>query len=131
MKPLGIVRSMDDLGRVVVPKEIRRTIGIKEGDEMEIFATGRGVYFQKYNPNDETTPDIFREMGCAEVPVQPPATPATRKKVVIHDRDNNRHYYLLLTPSQIALLDWLNNEYIFDTDRYEWEILTDHEFEEI
>ena len=78
------------------------------------------------NNNEE----IFPCTKCGNH-AQPSATPATCKKVVIHDRDDNRHYYLLLTPSQIGLLDWLKNECIFDTDRYEWEILTDHEFKEI
>lgn len=131
MKPLGIVRSMDDLGRVVIPKEIRRTIGVKEGDEMEIFATNKGVYFQKYDPNDEIAPDIFKEMGCAAVPAQPSAKTETRKKVMIHDKDDNEHKYLSLTVEQVALLEWLGDMYIIDTDRYEWELLTDHEFVEI
>ena len=131
MKPLGIVRNLDDVGRVVIPKEIRRTIGVKEGDEMEIFATNKGVYFQKYDPADETTPDIFREMGCAEVSAQPSAKTESRKRVAIHDRDENEHHYISLTVKQVALLDWLENKYIVDTDRYEWEVLTDHEFEEI
>ena len=131
MKPLGIVRSMDDLGRVVVPKEIRRTLGVKEGDAMEIFATDKGIYFQKYDPNDETAPDIFKETTPAAVPAQPPVKTESRKKVVIHDKEDNEHHYLALTVEQLALLEWLENEYIFDNDRYEWETLTEHEFEEI
>ena len=131
MKPLGIVRSMDGLGRVIVPKEIRRTLGVKEGDAMEIFATDKGIYFQKYNPNDETVPDIFKETTPAAVPTQPPAKTESRKKVVIHDKEDNEHHYISLTAEQIALLAWLENMYIFDNDRYAWEILTDREFEEI
>lgn len=78
------------------------------------------------NNNEE----IFPCTKCGNH-TQPPAKTESRKKVVIHDKDDNRHYYLLLTNSQIALLEWLENEYIFDNDRYEWEVLTDHEFEEI
>ena len=122
---------MDDLGRVVVPKEIRRTLGVKEGDAMEIFATDKGIYFQKYNPNDETVPDIFKETTPAAVPAQPPVKTESRKKVVIHDKEDNEHHYLALTVEQLALLEWLDTEYILDNDRYEWEVLTDHEFEEI
>lgn len=62
---------------------------------------------------------------------QPPIKTENRKKVVIHDRDDNRHYYISLTASQVALLEWLDKEYIIDTDCYDWEVLTDHEFEEI
>lgn len=49
MKATGIVRRIDDLGRVVIPKEIRRNLGIKDGDPFEIFLTENGgVVFQKY-----------------------------------------------------------------------------------
>jgi AbrB family transcriptional regulator, transcriptional pleiotropic regulator of transition state genes len=43
MKSTGIVRRIDDLGRVVIPKEIRRTNGIKEGDPMEIYVEDNGI----------------------------------------------------------------------------------------
>lgn len=41
MKATGIIRRIDDLGRVVIPKEIRRTLGIREGEPLEIFIEGR------------------------------------------------------------------------------------------
>ena len=51
MKATGIVRRIDDLGRVVIPKEIRRTQRIREGDPLEIFVSGDGdVIFKKYSP---------------------------------------------------------------------------------
>lgn len=49
MKATGIVRRIDDLGRVVIPKEIRRSLKIREGDPLEIFIENNGVYFQKYS----------------------------------------------------------------------------------
>ena len=50
----GIVRRIDDLGRVVIPKEIRRSMRIKEGDPLEIFTTREGeVVFKKYQPFEE------------------------------------------------------------------------------
>ena len=51
MKSTGIVRRIDDLGRVVIPKEIRRTLLLKEGDPMEIFVEDGGVYLKKYVPD--------------------------------------------------------------------------------
>lgn len=51
MKATGIVRRIDDLGRVVIPKEIRRTINIREGDPLEIFLEDGAVMFKKYNPD--------------------------------------------------------------------------------
>ena len=54
MKATGIVRRIDDLGRVVIPKEIRRTMHIKEGAPLEIFTdTQGGVIFKKYSPVGE------------------------------------------------------------------------------
>lgn len=51
MKATGIVRRIDDLGRIVIPKEIRRTARIREGDPMEIFTGNDGeVIFKKYSP---------------------------------------------------------------------------------
>lgn len=50
MKTTGIVRRMDDLGRVVIPKEIRRNMGIKEGQPLEIFLNGEYICFKKYSP---------------------------------------------------------------------------------
>ncbi|MDR2655158.1 MAG: stage V sporulation protein T [Oscillospiraceae bacterium] len=54
MKATGIVRRIDDLGRVVIPKEIRRTMRIREGDPLEIFTDNDGeVIFKKYSPIGE------------------------------------------------------------------------------
>lgn len=54
MKATGIIRRIDDLGRIVVPKEIRHTLGIKEGDPMELYVEGDTVCFRKYS----TLPEI-------------------------------------------------------------------------
>ncbi len=51
MKATGIVRRVDDLGRIVIPKEIRRTLRIREGDPLEIYTDkDGGVIFRKYSP---------------------------------------------------------------------------------
>lgn len=50
MKATGIIRRIDDLGRIVIPKEIRRIMRIREGDPFEIFLDGQGgVVFRKYS----------------------------------------------------------------------------------
>ena len=54
MRATGIVRRIDDLGRVVIPKEIRRTLRIREGDPLEIYTDSGGeVIFKKYSPMGE------------------------------------------------------------------------------
>lgn len=51
MKSTGIVRRVDELGRVVIPKELRRTLDINEKDPLEIFVDHEQIVLQKYVPN--------------------------------------------------------------------------------
>lgn len=50
MKSTGIVRKVDELGRIVLPIELRRTLGIEEKDRIEIFVDGESVILRKYQP---------------------------------------------------------------------------------
>ena len=50
MKAPGIVRKVDELGRIVIPKELRRTLGINEKDPVEIYTDGKGIILYKYAP---------------------------------------------------------------------------------
>jgi stage V sporulation protein T len=61
MKATGIIRRIDDLGRVVIPKEVRRSLGIKEGDPMEIFTTREGEIILKPYQEDSKVVDNFIE----------------------------------------------------------------------
>ena len=69
MKATGIVRRVDDLGRIVIPKEIRRTLRIREGDPLEIYTEkDGGVIFRKYSPMgdlQEFAAQICESMGAA------------------------------------------------------------------
>lgn len=55
MKSTGIVRRVDELGRVVIPIELRRTLDIEEKDALEIFVDGEKIILKKYNPADVFT----------------------------------------------------------------------------
>ena len=74
-KATGIVRRIDDLGRVVIPKEIRRTLRIREGDPLEIFTDRDGeVILKKYSPMtdlslfaQEYADSLFDSTGCVVV----------------------------------------------------------------
>ena len=80
MKATGIVRRIDDLGRVVIPKEIRRTMRIREGDPLEIFTNAGGeVIFKKYSPIGELSAFAAQ---YAEALVK-----GTNLAVIICDRD--------------------------------------------
>lgn len=50
MKSVGVVRKIDELGRIVLPKELRLSLGISEGDQMEIYVEGDSVLLKKYEP---------------------------------------------------------------------------------
>ena len=81
MKATGIVRRIDDLGRVVIPKEIRRTLRIREGDPLEIFTERDGeVIFKKYSPMGDLT-DLAAQI-CESI------TKNTGHIAVVSDRDN-------------------------------------------
>lgn len=53
MKATGIIRRVDDLGRILLPKEVRRKAGIAEGTPMEIFIASDGIVLKKYNTEEE------------------------------------------------------------------------------
>jgi AbrB family transcriptional regulator (stage V sporulation protein T) len=81
MKATGIVRRIDDLGRVVIPKEIRRTLRIREGDPLEIFVDRDGeVILKKYSPIGELG-DFAKEYAES-------LYESTNHTTMITDRDN-------------------------------------------
>ena len=53
MKATGIIRRVDDLGRIVIPREIRRILGIKESDLLELFVDGENVVIRKFKEESE------------------------------------------------------------------------------
>lgn len=79
MKATGIVRRVDVLGRVVVPKEIRKILGIGEGDPLEIFTEKDGIILKKYSPLSNM--DGIAEDVCYALARQ------TGKSVFICDKD--------------------------------------------
>ncbi len=81
MKATGIVRRIDDLGRVVIPKEIRRTLRIREGDPLEIYVDREGeVILKKYSPVSEL--GDFAKEYCDSL------YEAIGQIILIADRDN-------------------------------------------
>ena len=73
MKATGIIRRVDDLGRIVIPKEIRRTLRIREGEPLEIYTEGKDtVCFRKYETNLTVEVDYLREQieTCCDLPYE-------------------------------------------------------------
>ena len=81
MKATGIVRRVDDLGRIVIPKEIRRTLRIREGDPLEIYTEkDGGVIFRKYSPMGDM--QEFASQMCESI------SAATGHIAAVADRDS-------------------------------------------
>lgn len=66
-KSTGIVRRIDDLGRVVIPKEIRRNLNIKEGDPLELWVDGKNIVLKKYATSTESIADECAKLASAAV----------------------------------------------------------------
>ena len=81
MKATGIIRRIDDLGRVVIPKEIRRTLKIREGDPFEIFLEKNCVCFKKYSTLGSFSEDILRV-------AQDMAQRTFKHQIAIYNRDS-------------------------------------------
>lgn len=82
MKATGIIRRVDDLGRVVIPKEIRRTLKIREGDPLEIFLEDNDcVCFKRYSALDSLSEEVVRV-------AQDMAQRTFKHQIAIYDRDS-------------------------------------------
>ena len=81
MKATGIVRQIDDLGRVVIPREIRRSLKIREGEPLEILIGKNCVCFKKHSALNSFSEDILRV-------AQDMAQRTFKHQVAIYDRDN-------------------------------------------
>lgn len=66
MKTTGIVRRVDDLGRIIIPKEIRRNLGIREGDPLELFVEDNMVCFRKYHVYENIRQAVLSLIGNIE-----------------------------------------------------------------
>ena len=81
MKATGIVRRIDELGRVVIPREIRRSLKIREGDPLEILIEKNCVCFKKYSTLGSFSEDILRV-------AQDMAQRTFNHQIAIYDRDS-------------------------------------------
>lgn len=104
MKATGIVRRIDDLGRVVIPKEIRRTLRIREGDPLEIFVDREGeVILKKYSPIGELG-DFAQEYADS-------LHQSTNHIALITDRDQ------VVAIAGASRKDWMDREVIPAVER--------------
>lgn len=125
MKATGIVRRIDDLGRVVIPKEIRRTLRIREGDPLEIFVDRDGeVILKKYSPIGELG-DFAKEYAES-------LYESTNHITMISDRDNiiavsgaSKREYMEKQIGSLVENSMENRKTIMETNDGEYELCRD------
>lgn len=125
MKATGIVRRIDDLGRVVIPKEIRRTLRIREGDPLEIFVDRDGeVILKKYSPIGELG-DFAKEYAES-------LFESTNHVALISDRDNiiamaggSKKDYLEKSVGAVIESCMENRKAVIETSSGQFEIIKD------
>ncbi|KMJ56724.1 stage VI sporulation protein D [Bacillus sp. LL01] len=126
MKATGIVRRIDDLGRVVIPKEIRRTLRIREGDPLEIFVDRDGeVILKKYSPISELG-DFAKEYAEA-------LYDSLGHPVLICDRDtfiavagSSKKEYLSKSVSEVVEKSMEDRNSVLKTDEQQVAIVDGH-----
>lgn len=107
MQDTGIVRRIDELGRVVVPKEMRKTLRIREGDPLEIFADKDGLVLKKYSPIKSL--DNLAKLVCDCI------SETTKKDCLITDNDkvvcvsNTKHKEILNNKISHSLIETMKN----------------------
>ena len=116
---IGIIRGIDDLGRVVIPKELRRNINVKEGDKFEIFATSNGEIILRKATVEEI--DGVMVKVAEPTPTAPQTEPPQEAKFVhfVNNDDESTPLILKVTPKQYALLELLCNYGVFG-DNWDW-----------
>lgn len=90
---VGIIRAIDDLGRIVIPKEIRRSIGLHENDKVDILTTGDG--------------DIILRKVVDNKPVNDLPTEIEKRVYTIKNEYEQFQATIKITPEQDKLFDWL------------------------
>ncbi len=85
MKATGVIRRIDDLGRVVIPKEIRRNLHIREGDPLELYTVEGGIVFKKYSPMGEWA-GIFEKCSKSLASLGIPNAWYDRDEIIVGNR---------------------------------------------
>ncbi len=88
----GIVRRIDELGRIVIPKELRRTMRLSEGDEMEICRDNENLILRKYNGFESVMPQARSVARLLADTLDVDVILVNTSKVVVAEGENKKHY---------------------------------------
>lgn len=116
MKTTGVVRRIDDLGRIVIPKEIRRSLRIKDGESLEIFVDNEMIALKKYSSMNDLS-DICNNLANT-------INQTLSKNIIITNRDNviaysgnNKNNYIEKNISRYVEDKLKNREIIVEKDK--------------
>ena len=126
---IGIIRSIDDLGRIVIPKEMRRALGVQEGEQMEIFTSADGeIILRKATVKEVNGVMVKMENKVSVTPA--PDTPIRMYFQNEYDDDDIKR--MIVTPAQKKVIDYLAECELLNADydyregepECEWDDLT-------
>ena len=112
---IGIIRHIDDLGRVVIPKELRRAVNIHEGDSFEVFATLDGTIILRKATVKEVDGAMVK-IETTAAPVVAPTPPNKHTYYFQHDYDDNAKHIFTINDDQYKLLSWLYENDFLSSD---------------
>ena len=131
MDKIGIVKKIDNLGRLVIPKEMRRALGVYEGEQMEIFTTSDGeIILRKATVKEVDGVMVKVENKVSVTPAPAPDAPIRMYFQNEYDSDDIKR--MIVTPAQMKVIDYLsscdllNMDYIYreGEPECEWDDLT-------
>ena len=130
---VGIIRNIDDLGRVVIPKELRRAVNVREGEQMEIFANSEGeIILRKATIKEVNGVMVKVENKVSVAPAAAPAPEAPIHMYFQNEYDSEDVKRMIVTPAQMKLIDYLDSCDLLNADynyhegepEFEWDDLT-------
>ena len=128
---IGIIRSVDDLGRIVIPKEMRRALGVQEGEQMEIFTSADGeIILRKATVKEVNGVMVKMENKVSVTPAPAPDAPIRMYFQNEYDDDDVKR--MIVTPAQKKVIDYLAECELLNADydyregepECEWDDLT-------
>jgi AbrB family transcriptional regulator (stage V sporulation protein T) len=124
IRATGIVRRIDDLGRIVIPKEVRRKFKIREGEPMEIFVTDEGILFKKYSPVAQLH-DFAKEYADSLYESTDHIALITDRDTIIAVSGGSRRNYLDKNVGDVVLQCFENRKSVLNNNQMRVEILDD------
>lgn len=92
MKSTGVIRRIDDLGRIVIPKEIRKNLKIKDGDTLEIFIEGQSIVLKKFSLMSDLISVANKLVNVAENLIHKKVIITNKEKIIACNKDIEKKY---------------------------------------